>query len=98
MAGKSVILDMGRRTRLATPSQVRAIRIRDGGCIFPSCVRPAPWCDIHHVDGFATDGRTDVARMVCLCRRHHTMIHNSKWTIATNPDGTFTLTHPTRAP
>ncbi len=98
MAGKSVVLDMGRKARFATPSQTRAIRIRDGGCIFPSCDRPAPWCDIHHVDGFLKGGRTDVARMVCLCRRHHTMIHNSKWTIVINPDGTFKVTHPTRAP
>ncbi len=98
MAGDSVILDMGRKTRFATPSQQRAVRIRDGGCIFPSCDRPAPWCDIHHVNGFAAGGRTDVASMVCLCRRHHTLIHNSKWTIAVNPDATFTVRHPIRAP
>ncbi len=98
MAGKSVILDMGRETRFATPSQARAIRIRDGGCIFPSCDRPAPWCDIHHVNEFGKGGLTDVACMVCLCTRHHTLIHNSKWTIVINPDGTFKVTHPTRAP
>jgi len=98
MAGDSVILDMGRKVRLATPTQARAIRIRDAGCIFPSCDRPAQWCDIHHIDEFATGGHTDVAKMCCLCRRHHTLIHNSKWTIAINPDGTFTITHPVRAP
>lgn len=98
MAGDSVILDMGRKTRFATPNQQRAIRIRDGGCIFPSCDRPAQWCDIHHINSFAGGGRTDVASMVCLCRRHHTLIHNSKWTIATNPDGTYAVRHPIRAP
>jgi hypothetical protein len=98
MAGDSVILDMGRRTRFATPNQQRAVRIRDGGCIFPSCDRPAQWCDIHHVDGFANGGRTSVASMVCLCRRHHTLIHNSGWTIGINPDATFTIRHPIRAP
>lgn len=98
MAGESIVLDMGRRTRFATPAQARAVRIRDGGCIFPSCDRPGNWCEIHHVNGFAAGGRTDVARMVCLCTRHHTLIHNSKWTILINPDGTFTAHHPTRAP
>jgi hypothetical protein len=98
MAGTSVVLDMGRKSRFATPAQRRAIVLRDGGCIFPSCDRPHQWCDIHHVDGFAKGGRTDIARMVCLCARHHTLIHNSKWTISTNPDGTFSARHPTRAP
>ena len=98
MAGDSTVLDMGRKTRLATPAQARAIRIRDAGCIFPSCDRPAHWCDIHHIDGFSKGGRTDVARMCCLCTRHHTLIHNSKWTIQINPDGTLTVSHPTRAP
>jgi hypothetical protein len=98
MAGDSVILDMGRRTRLATPAQTRAVRIRDAGCVFPSCDRPAPWCDIHHINWFGKGGTTDVATMCLLCRRHHTLIHNSRWTIRTKPDGTFTITHPTRAP
>ncbi len=98
MAGKSVVLDMGRRVRFATPAQARAVRIRDGGCIFPSCRRPARWCDIHHINGFALGGSTDVATMCCLCRRHHTLIHNSQWTIEINPNGTFTITHPARGP
>ena len=98
MAGDSVILGMGRKTRLATPSQQRAIRIRDGGCVFPSCDRPAQWCDIHHIKPYAQDGPTSPENMACLCRRRHTLIHNSKWTIETSPDGTYTALHPTRAP
>ena len=98
MAGDSVILDMGRKTRFATPSQTRAIRIRDRGCIFPSCDRPPQWGDIHHIDAWETGGHTDVARMCCLCRRHHTLIHNSQWTITIEPDGSFKVTHPIRAP
>ncbi len=98
MAGESVMLDMGRKTRLATPAQARAVRIRDAGCIFPSCDRPAQWCDIHHVNGWTHHGETNVENLVCLCARHHTLVHNSQWTIGINPDGTFTTTHPTRAP
>ena len=99
MAGDSITLDMGRNTRLATPTQTRAVRIRDAGCIFPSCDRPAPWCDIHHVNGWTHHGgETNVENLVCLCTRHHTLIHNTKWTIRANPDGTHTTTHPTRAP
>jgi hypothetical protein len=99
MAGASIMLDMGRTTRLATPAQTRAVRIRDTGCIFPSCDRPAPWCDIHHVNEWTRHhGPTNVDNLVCLCTRHHTLIHHSQWTIQANPDGTHTTTHPTRAP
>ncbi len=95
---ESVGRDMGHKTRLATPNQQRAIRIRDTGCIVPSCDRPAQWCDIHHIKPYARGGETSINNMVCLCRRHHTLIHNSKWTIQPNPDGTFTVRHPIRAP
>lgn len=45
----------------------------------------------------ATGGRTDIARMCLLCR-HHTLIHNTQWTISVNPDGTFRATHPSEPP
>jgi len=98
MAGDSVVLEMGRKTRFATPAQARAVRIRDAGCIFPSCDRPVRWCDIHHIDEFSKGGHTDVAKMCCLCTRHHTLVHNSEWTIIVNSDGSFRVCHPTRAP
>jgi len=98
MAGDSIVLDMGRKTRFATPAQTRAVRTRDGGCIFPGCGRPPRWCDIHHIDDWASGGHTDVPRMCCLCRRHHTLIHNSRWSIVVEANGSFRLTHPIRAP
>ncbi len=70
----------------------------DGGCIFPSCRRPALRCDIHHINGFALGGATDVATMCCLCRRHHTLTHTTQRTIEINPHGTFKVTHPARGP
>lgn len=98
MAGDSVVLDMGRKVRLATAAQTRAIRIRDGACVFAGCGRRPQWCDVHHIDGWAKGGSTDVARMCLLCRRHHTLIHNTSWNIETGPDGMFRTTHPIRAP
>ncbi len=44
-AGPSVILDMGRSVRAATPAQRKALAIRDRHCRFPSCRRQPQWCD-----------------------------------------------------
>ena len=69
-------LDLGRRIRLATEAQRRAIRSRDGGCAFPGCDAPHRWCEAHHcVPWSAEHGRTDCANLVSLCRHHHSVVH-----------------------
>ena len=94
MDGPSVVLDMGRRSRLATPSQRRAIAIRDRHCVFQGCDRQPDWCDIHHLVSWLEGlGLTDLANLVLLCRRHHILIHETRWTLTLQPDGTIT-THP----
>ena len=41
-------LDVGRAKRTVTPAQWAALAVRDGGCAFPGCPRPAAWCIAHH--------------------------------------------------
>jgi hypothetical protein len=99
MSGPSQILDMGRTTRLATPTQRRAVTVRDRHCRFPSCGRKPQWCDIHHIAGWVESlGETNINNLIMLCRRHHTLIHNTKWTIERTPNEDFDFTHPARAP
>jgi len=99
MAGKSEVLDMGRSTRTATPAQRRALAVRDGHCRFPSCRRQPQWCDAHHIEGWVESlGKTDINNLILLCRRHHTLLHNSRWTITRTNNGDFQFTHPTRGP
>jgi hypothetical protein len=98
-AGPSVILDLGRAVRIATPNQRRALAIRDRHCHFPGCDRPTQWCDIHHIDGWVeSQGETNLDNLILLCRRHHTLIHNSKWTITRTSHGDHEFTHPARGP
>ncbi len=53
-------LVLGRRERLFTPAQRRALAARDGGCIWPGCTAPPAWCHAHHVRHWADGGATDV--------------------------------------
>ncbi len=69
------VLDLGRRFRLFTSAQLRALWLRDGGCTFPDCTVPASWCDGHHLRHWADGGSTDLDNAALLCGRHHTIVH-----------------------
>ncbi|HEY4018894.1 MAG TPA: DUF222 domain-containing protein, partial [Pseudonocardiaceae bacterium] len=77
----SLPLDVGRAKRTAPPGIRRALTFRDGGCAFPTCTKPAPWTDAHHVRHWVDGGDTSLDNMVLLCRRHHTLIHHSEWEV-----------------
>ena len=73
----SEVLDIGRKTRVWTAAQRRAIIARDRHCTWPDCeVRPE-WCDIHHIDHWADGGHTSVEKGKLYCRFHHTREHIS---------------------
>ncbi len=91
-------LDLGRATRTISPAQRRALAIRDGGCRFPGCSAPPIWCDGHHVIHWVDGGRTDLANLVLLCRRHHRAVHDGGWVIHREHTGQFVFTPPARAP
>jgi hypothetical protein len=79
-------LRMGRTLRYANRHQRRALMVRDGGCIFPGCDRPASWCDAHHVDEWDQDGPTDITNMGLVCRHHHRVTHRPNWVMTRNTD------------
>ena len=93
-----VPLDLGHEVRYANRNQRRALRQRDGGCVFPGCGAHANWTDAHHINPWRPDGTggpTDMANMALLCRRHHRVVHRPAWTMTAQPNGWFTITTPT---
>jgi len=50
-----------------SPAQRKALIVRDGGCIFPGCDRPASWCDAHHIIHWLDSGPTDLWNLCLLC-------------------------------
>jgi hypothetical protein len=75
-----VPLDLGRETRVFTAVQRKALGLRDGGCRFPGCARPAAHTDAHHVVPWSQGGATDLANGMLLCRFHHRQVHEGGWT------------------
>lgn len=80
-----VPMAVGRTQRTATAAQLKALTVRDGGCIHPGCSRTAAYCDAHHVVHWADGGPTDVRNMVLLCRHHHRTLHQGQWAIHPDP-------------
>jgi hypothetical protein len=76
LGGASQVLDAGRGRRLANGVLRRALAVRDGGCAFPACDRPARWCDAHHLRPWSDGGPTDLDNLVLLCRHHHRQMHD----------------------
>ena len=89
----SEILDLGRKTRLFTPTQRLALTARDQGCTFPNCTIPAPWCEAHHITYWSHGGHTNTTNGTLLCNHHHHLIHKENWTITTT-GGTPTFIPP----
>lgn len=68
------VLHLGRRRRLASPAQRRALHLRDATCQFPGCGQTRH-LDAHHLVPWSRGGRTDLEDLVLLCRRHHVHCH-----------------------
>lgn len=74
------VLMLGRTRRRFSPAQMRALRIRDGGCV--NCGAPPGWCDGHHVLEWEKDeGPTDIDNGVLLCRECHRLIHTGSFAL-----------------
>lgn len=75
------VLDIGRRTRVVPAGIRRAVALRDRGCIWHGCNRPAGWTDAHHVEHWADGGATSYDNLVLFCPYHHAQIHRGEWTV-----------------
>lgn len=84
-------LRLGRRRRLASPAQIAALTVRDGGrCRFAGCTQDRH-LHAHHVVHWLRGGRTDVDNLVLLCGFHHTLVHERGYGIRRSGDGWATL-------
>jgi hypothetical protein len=81
-------LDVGASRRLVSDKQLRALLARDGGCAHPGCAR-REGLEAHHVKHWLHGGRTIMANLLLLCRRHHHALHDGEFTITPRGGGRF---------
>lgn len=71
-------LDLGRRYRTVSDSQLWALWVRDGGCSFPGCTTRIH-LQAHHAVPWAEGGATDLENLVLDCRYHHWLVHEGRY-------------------
>jgi hypothetical protein len=90
-------LEVGRTHRIVPRWIRKALHARDRGCRWPGCDAPTPWTDAHHLIAWYYGGETNVDQLLLLCRHHHMLVHEGRWSIrldrgtgevwVTRPDG-----------
>jgi len=87
LGSDSTVIDVGRAKRVISGPQRKALSVRDQGCVWPGCDRPASFTSGHHLAHWIHGGPTDLSTLVLLCYRHHWMVHEGGWQIVRTNDG-----------
>ena len=59
----------------------------DRGCTRPGCTAPGYWCQVHHVDGWAADGETNINELTLACGPDNRLVEEGGWTTRKRKDG-----------
>ncbi len=95
MSSAGVPIDEGRRERLFTAHQRKAVIARDGGgCAIGGCAIPARYTQLHHVTWWSRGGPTDLDQAIQLCDGHHGYVHDHDVAIHRNRDGAYAFVFP----
>ena len=80
------VADLSRSRRMPNTATRRKLALRDGGCVWPGCDRPASWTVPHHLLHWAHGGDHELPNLVSLCTRHHRNVHEGGWQLLITDD------------
>lgn len=88
------LLWQGRKTRLATPAQIRGLVSRDSGCVL--CGMNHSKCVAHHLLPFEAPGQgpTNIDNLALVCERCHHRIHDRQLMVVYQPETQTWVTRP----
>jgi hypothetical protein len=64
----------------------RSIYSKDRGCTRPGCDVPGYKCEVHHIEGWAATGRTDMNTLTRACGADHKLVEQG-WTTRKRANG-----------
>lgn len=87
-------LSIGRKSRVVPKGIERAVRARDRNtCRFPGC-HNSRFVDIHHIEHWADGGETAVDKLLLVCEKHHTLLHEGGFRIDKDFQGNWAFYRP----
>ncbi|HYT79924.1 MAG TPA: HNH endonuclease signature motif containing protein [Actinomycetota bacterium] len=81
------VVGLGRVTREPPEWMIRHLKYRDLECRFPGC-GARRFTQAHHIVWWERGGRTDLDNLLLVCTFHHKLVHEFRWTVRRDPDGT----------
>ncbi len=72
--------------RLASPGQRIVLYAKDRGCSHPDCDVSGYYCEVHHVEDWASTYRTDIDQLTLACGPHHRLVEKG-WTTRKRSSG-----------
>ncbi|HET6771448.1 MAG TPA: HNH endonuclease signature motif containing protein, partial [Actinomycetota bacterium] len=84
-------------TREPSGWMMRQLRYRDVECRFPGC-GARRFTQAHHIRWWEKGGRTDLDNLLLVCTFHHKLVHEYRWTVRRESDGTATWFLPDGCP
>ena len=91
LGSDSMVVDVGRARRVISGPMRKAMNIRDHGCVWPGCERPASWTSGHHLQHWIRGGPTDLSNLYSVCNFHHYLLHEGGWQITPTESGFITI-------
>jgi hypothetical protein len=86
-------LDVGRKRRTVTTALRRALWARDRHCSFPGCHNRC-YVDAHHIEHWASGGKTSLENLTLLWTFHHTLLHEGGFKIRRDEEGALYFQRP----
>ncbi len=77
----SMVVDVGRATRIVSGPTGRALKARDRRCRWPGCDRSISWTSPHHIVYWTRGGPTKLSNLLSLCYTHHRNVHEGGWQV-----------------
>ncbi|MEA2433726.1 MAG: hypothetical protein QOG54_1183 [Actinomycetota bacterium] len=91
-------IGIGRASRVVPHHVRRLVEHRDRfRCTFPGCGAKR-FTEAHHIWPWEPGGPTDLDNLVLICSFHHKLVHEHRWKVALNPDGSTDWRRPDGAP
>jgi hypothetical protein len=91
--GSGNVVGLGRTSREPSAWMVRQVRYRDKECQFPGC-GTVRFTQAHHLVFWRDGGRTDLDNLLLMCSYHHKLVHEYRWSVGRDADGTVRWRRP----